>query len=274
MWLVHHGVKGQHWGIKNGPPYPIGSENKTLFVSGSSKTQSKDSPYYRRRLPKEIRAELKSAIKDKKKIIVGDAPGIDRQVQDYLKSKRYSNVEVYGPGNQVRYSASKKWKTNPIDSGKYEPDTDEWRAEKDIVMSKLADEALAVILEKGGSQATRDNIKRVIERNKDVKIYELKEKSGSFISKTSFELQETYTNWNNLVTKLENIANKETPDLKDLLKIDDGGDSALYVFTDWLYKKPHDEKTQKLINDFSKVEEKMFELEKKYQEEIRKGASR
>ena len=28
MWLAHHGVKGQHWGIKNGPPYPIGSESK------------------------------------------------------------------------------------------------------------------------------------------------------------------------------------------------------------------------------------------------------
>lgn len=28
MWLVHHGIKGQHWGIRNGPPYPI--EDKVL----------------------------------------------------------------------------------------------------------------------------------------------------------------------------------------------------------------------------------------------------
>lgn len=172
MWLAHHGVKGMHWGVRNGPPYPV-DHPKTLFVSGSSKTQTKGNPYYRKSLPKEIKQEIDEAIKDKKKIIIGDAPGVDRQVQNYLKSKKYSNVEVYGPGNKVRYSADKNWKTNPIDSGKYKPDTDEWRAEKDIVMSKLADEALAIVLENGGAGATRDNVKRVIERNKDVKIFEL-----------------------------------------------------------------------------------------------------
>ena len=24
--LKHHGIKGQKWGVKNGPPYPINSE--------------------------------------------------------------------------------------------------------------------------------------------------------------------------------------------------------------------------------------------------------
>lgn len=23
-WLVHHGIKGQKWGLRNGPPYPLG----------------------------------------------------------------------------------------------------------------------------------------------------------------------------------------------------------------------------------------------------------
>lgn len=27
-WLAHHGIKGQHWGVRRGPPYPI--ENKVL----------------------------------------------------------------------------------------------------------------------------------------------------------------------------------------------------------------------------------------------------
>lgn len=27
-WLAHHGVQGQKWGVKNGPPYPIGSGPK------------------------------------------------------------------------------------------------------------------------------------------------------------------------------------------------------------------------------------------------------
>ena len=156
-------------------------EDKTLFVSGSSHTQTKGDPYYRKQLPKEIKNELEKAMTSNKKIIVGDAPGIDRQVQNYLKSKKYSNVEVYGPGKQVRYSANKNWKTNPIDSGKYKPDTDEWRAEKDIAMSTRANEALAIILENGGAGATRDNVKRMIEQNKDVKIFELSTKGDKFI---------------------------------------------------------------------------------------------
>ena len=133
----------------------------------------KDSPYYRKKLPKEVRREIDQIIKSNKKILIGDAPGIDRQVQNYLNKKGYSNVEVYGPGKKVRYSANPNWKTRPIESGKYKPDTDEWRAEKDIVMSKLADEGLAIVLENGGAGATRDNVKRMVNQMKDVKIFEL-----------------------------------------------------------------------------------------------------
>jgi hypothetical protein len=26
--IYHHGTKGMHWGVKNGPPYPIGNLQK------------------------------------------------------------------------------------------------------------------------------------------------------------------------------------------------------------------------------------------------------
>ena len=110
----------------------------TTFISGSSKTQNPDSPYYRKSLPKEVTKEIDSYIKNGDKIIVGDAPGIDTQVQDYLKSKGYENVEVYGPGDKVRYLANSKWNSKTIDSGKYEPNSDEWRAEKDKYMFLFA----------------------------------------------------------------------------------------------------------------------------------------
>ena len=32
--LVHHGVKGQKWGVKNGPPYPIERNNKLVNAAG------------------------------------------------------------------------------------------------------------------------------------------------------------------------------------------------------------------------------------------------
>ena len=170
--LTHHGVKGQKWGIQNGPPYPIGKNNDTVFVSGSSKTQDANSPYYRKELPKDISNKLDSYMSKNKNIIVGDAPGIDRQVQDYLNSKNYSNVEVYGPGKQVRYTANSSWKTNPIDAPEYEEGSKEWLAKKDIAMSKRATEGLAVILDEG-AKATRKNIDRLLADNKDVVIYQL-----------------------------------------------------------------------------------------------------
>lgn len=164
-YLAHYGVPGMRWGVRK-------DRTKTVFVSGSSKTQSNDSPYYRRKLPKEIRRELRSHMNSGNKIIVGDAPGIDRQVQDYLKKKRYSNVEVYGPGKEVRYTANKKWKTNPIDAPEYEVMSKEWLAKKDIAMTKVADLGLAVVLDEG-AKATRKNVERLIEQHKDVKVYEL-----------------------------------------------------------------------------------------------------
>lgn len=27
-WLVHHGIEGQQWGVRNGPPYPLTQETK------------------------------------------------------------------------------------------------------------------------------------------------------------------------------------------------------------------------------------------------------
>lgn len=178
-YLSHHGILGQKWGIrrfqnKDGSLTAAGKKHRqeTLFVSGSSKTQDKESGYYRRKLPRGVRKELDKAIKNNDKIIVGDAPGVDRQVQEYLNKKKYSNVEVYGPGKQVRYTANSKWKTNPIDAPEFEEGSKEWLAKKDIAMAKAATKGLAVILDEG-AKATRKNVERLIEQNKETQVYEL-----------------------------------------------------------------------------------------------------
>ena len=96
-----------------------------------------------------------------------------------MKKKRYQQVEVYGPGKQVRYAADKKWKTHPIDDSRHAPGSKEWLAKKDKVMTKVADKGLAVVLDEGAT-ATRNNVKRLIGQNKKVKVYSLNqhEKDG------------------------------------------------------------------------------------------------
>ena len=135
MYLIHYN--------KNHDP-KTGRFTYTTFISGSSKTQNQESPYYRKELPKTIRTKIDSYMKSGDKIIIGDAPGIDRQVQDYLNKN-------------------------------------EWRAEKDILMSKIADRGLAIVLENGGAGATRDNVQRLIDAHKDVYVYELSTKGDKWI---------------------------------------------------------------------------------------------
>jgi len=181
--LEHYGIPGMKWGVRKAIKRVTDSvasigrkgakvSNEVLFVSGSSKTQDKASPYYQRKLPKPVRKNLKASIRAKDTIIVGDAPGIDRQTQNYLKKKRYMNVEVYGPGTKVRYSANSKWKTHPINDTHHEVGSKEWLAKKDIAMTNRATKGLAVILDEGAT-ATRNNIKRLSSQKKASSVYTL-----------------------------------------------------------------------------------------------------
>ena len=86
-----------------------------------------------------------------------------------------NNVEIYGPGKQVRYTANKKWKTNPIDAPEFEEGSAEWLRKKDIAMTNAADRGLAVILDEG-AKATRNNVERLRNQNKTVDVYELNKK--------------------------------------------------------------------------------------------------
>ncbi len=69
MYLAHHGVKGQKWGVRHGPPYPLkdgrsrGRAKSTPRTSITKKTYSKINDIFRR-MPVEDRRMIDPDISD------------------------------------------------------------------------------------------------------------------------------------------------------------------------------------------------------------------
>lgn len=81
-------------------------------------------------------------------IMVGDAPGVDKLVQNYLLSKGYMQVVVYHAYDEPRYNAGFNSK------GGFSSYTD-----RDKAMCAAADHGLAIW--DGNSRGTKQNIARV-----------------------------------------------------------------------------------------------------------------
>lgn len=95
MKLKHRGVKGIKWGIRK-------DKNTEVFISGTSKL-SELYKIQNRRICK----------KKRERIIVGDAPGVDTEVQKYLSKIGYDKVTVYVVKNNICLNAG-RWKEKCI----------------------------------------------------------------------------------------------------------------------------------------------------------------
>ena len=49
----------------------------------------------------------------------------------------------------------------------------EWLRKKDIAMTNDSTKGLAVVLENGGAKATRNNVDRLAQQGKDIKVFEI-----------------------------------------------------------------------------------------------------
>lgn len=68
--LMHHGIKGQKWGDKNGPPYPLDKKEHMQVISSSKKkkriAEGRD-PKEAKRIKKEQKKAWKIKVKQQKK---------------------------------------------------------------------------------------------------------------------------------------------------------------------------------------------------------------
>ena len=107
---------------------------RKIFISGSISSKE---------IPQEVIKSVDDSRKRNYTILIGDAKGIDKNIQDMLKADNYKNVEVYHVGPSPRNLSDLEWidRRIPVDTenekffknGKY---TREAQMIKDKAMSK------------------------------------------------------------------------------------------------------------------------------------------
>ena len=73
---------------------------RKIFISGSISSKE---------IPKDIIKSVDDCRKKNYTILIGDAPGIDKNIQDRLKADNYKNVEVYHVGPSPRNLSDRDW---------------------------------------------------------------------------------------------------------------------------------------------------------------------
>lgn len=124
------------------------------------------------RLNDQVRARLDKIVESGFPILVGDANGIDKAVQQYLSDKRYGNVEVFCSGGPPRNNVG-GWRLRSVPA-KARIGTAEFYSAKDEVM---ADEAtIGLMVWDGKSVGTLLNVLRLLNRKKIAVVYSAPEK--------------------------------------------------------------------------------------------------
>ena len=123
-----------------------------VFISGSIKIRT---------LPQAAKEKLNNIINKNLTVLVGDANGIDKEVQNYLNSFNYRNVIVYYAGNNLRNNLG-QWETYNVPSlGKVGR---EMYTLKDIQMALDSDYGLMIW--DGQSKGTKKNIDEMLNQGK------------------------------------------------------------------------------------------------------------
>ncbi len=134
-----------------------------VFIGGSRRVS---------RLSEPVRMRLDRIIEKGLHVVIGDANGADKAVQQHLNSKNYPNVEVFCSGHVCRNNIG-NWKERKVSSTAHNK-TFDFYAAKDRTM---ADEAtVGFMVWDGKSKGTILNVFRLMKRQKKAVVYNAAEK--------------------------------------------------------------------------------------------------
>lgn len=157
-----------------------------VFVGGSRHVSHLSAP---------IRERLDRIIEKRLPVLIGDANGADKAIQQYLHNRSYQNVRVFCSGNYCRNNVG-RWKLCEISTDVGDRGVDFYTA-KDRVMAREA--TVGFMVWDGKSVGTLLNVFRLLRQQKKAVIYNVAEKKfwelksytqwEDFISRSSIELR-------------------------------------------------------------------------------------
>ncbi|MEQ1418315.1 hypothetical protein [Acinetobacter indicus] len=133
---------------------------KKVFISGSIAIKT---------LPDCVLQSLDKMMQNNLEILVGDASGIDEQIQKIFAKHKYQHVTVYSIYNQPRTLNSSDFKVKVIDVEIDSSREREKQKEKDKAMT--TDSEYSLVIWDGKSKGSYSNILRSLEQNKPVRVY-------------------------------------------------------------------------------------------------------
>lgn len=130
----------------------------TVFVGGSRGVT---------RLDEDIKFRADNIIRQKMRVLIGDANGADKAMQQYFVNSRYDNVVVYCMGEHCRNNLG-NWPTKHILSRHNKRDF-AYYSTKDLEMAKEA--SYGFMIWDGKSKGTLNNVLNLLQQQKKVLVY-------------------------------------------------------------------------------------------------------
>jgi len=129
-----------------------------VFVGGSRRIS---------RLNAELRKRLEQIVEKQLAILVGDANGSDKAIQDFFLERNYRNVEVFCTEGHCRNNLG-QWPVRAIQPPHHTHDFEYFTA-KDAVMAREAD--FGLMIWDGASAGTLVNVARLVAFRRPVVVY-------------------------------------------------------------------------------------------------------